>query len=41
MCLVQSRQFTSTWKGSVQQFPLEVIREQAGERCKGKTRQNW
>lgn len=33
MRLVQSRQFSSTWKGSVQQFPFEAIRKHKGERC--------
>jgi hypothetical protein len=41
MCLVQSRQFTSTWKGWVQQFPFEAIIEHEGEKRKSKTRRNW
>jgi hypothetical protein len=33
MRLVQSRNFSSTCKGSVQQFPFEAIREHTEERC--------
>jgi len=39
--LVQSRQFSSACKGSVQQFTFEAITEYAGGRRKSKTRRNW